>query len=58
MVDEALAVDFGGTKLAAGRVDRHGVLTAQRAVPTPVGGTAGELWDVLARLVSSVRSGD
>ena len=58
MVDEALAVDFGGTKLAAGRVDRHGVLTAQRAVPTPVGGTAGELWDVLAGLVSSVRSGD
>ena len=57
MVDEALAVDFGGTKLAAGRVDRHGVLTAQRAVPTPVGGTAGELWDVLAGLVSSVRSG-
>ena len=58
MVDDALAVDFGGTKLAAGRVDRHGVLTAQRAVPTPVGGTAGELWDVLAGLVSSVRSGD
>jgi glucokinase len=58
MVDEALAVDFGGTKLAAGRVDRHGVLVAQRAVPTPVGGTAGELWEVLAGLVSSVRSGD
>lgn len=58
MVEEALAVDFGGTKLAAGRIDRHGVLTAQRAVPTPVGGTAGELWDVLAGLVSSVRSGD
>jgi glucokinase len=58
MVEEALAVDFGGTKLAAGRVDRQGVLTAQRAVPTPVGGTAGELWDVLAGLVSSVRSGD
>jgi glucokinase len=27
-------------------------------VPTPAGGTAGELWDVLAGLVSSVRSGD
>src|SRR5262245_1120858 len=58
MVDEALAVDFGGTKLAAGRVDRHGVLAARRSVPTPAGGTAGELWDVLAGLVSSVRSGD
>jgi glucokinase len=58
MVDEALAVDFGGTKLAAGRVDQHGALAAQRTVPTPVGGSAGELWDVLAGLVSSVRSGD
>ena len=58
MVDEALAVDFGGTKLAAGRVDRHGLLTAQRAVPTPVGGTAGDLWEVLAGLVSSVRCGE
>jgi glucokinase len=58
MVQVALAVDIGGTKLAAGRVDTNGVLTDQRAVPTPVEGTAGELWDILAALVSSVRRGD
>jgi glucokinase len=34
------------------------VLTDQRAVPTPAGGIAEELWDVLARLVSTVRRGD
>jgi glucokinase len=58
MSELVLAVDIGGTKLAAGRVDGDGVLTDQRAVPTPAGGTAGELWDVLARLVSAVRRGD
>jgi len=58
MVQVVLAVDIGGTKLAAGRVDGDGVLTGQRTVPTPAGGTAAELWDVLAGLVSSVRRGD
>jgi glucokinase len=58
MAQLVLAVDFGGTKLAAGRVDGDGVLTDQRVVPTPVEGTAAELWDVLAGLVSSVRRGD
>jgi glucokinase len=58
MAQVVLAVDIGGTKLAAGRVDGDGVLTDQRAVPTPAAGTAGELWDVLAGLVSSVRRGD
>jgi glucokinase len=58
MVQVVLAVDIGGTKLAAGRVDGAGVLTDQRVVPTPAGGTAAELWDVLARLISSVRRGD
>jgi glucokinase len=58
MLELVLAVDIGGTKLAVGRVDGDGVLTDQRAVPTPAGGTAGELWDVLAGLVSAVRRGD
>lgn len=58
MSELVLAVDIGGTKLAAGRVDGDGTLTDQRAVPTPAGGTAGELWDVLAGLVSAVRRGD
>jgi glucokinase len=58
MSELVLAVDIGGTKLAAGRVDGDGVLTDERAVPTPVAGTARELWDVLAGLVSAVRRGD
>jgi glucokinase len=57
MLELVLAVDIGGTKLAVGRVDAAGVLTDQRAVPTPVGGTADELWDVLAGLVSAVGRG-
>ena len=55
MFELVLAVDIGGTKLAVGRVDGGGVLLDQRAVPTPAARTAGELWDVLAGLVSSVR---
>jgi glucokinase len=58
MQELVLAVDIGGTKLAVGRVDDDGVLTDQRAVPTPAGRTADELWDVLAALVSAVRRGD
>jgi glucokinase len=58
MAQVVLAVDIGGTKLAAGRVDADGVLTDQRAVSTPAAGTAGTLWDVLAALVSSVRRDD
>jgi len=58
MSELVLAVDIGGTKLAAGRVDGDGVLTDERTVPTPVAGTARELWDVLAGLVSAVRRGD
>jgi glucokinase len=58
MLEVVLAVDFGGTKLAAGRVDGAGVLTDQRAVPTPTEGSAEDLWGVLAGLVSSVGRGD
>jgi glucokinase len=58
MLEVVLAVDIGGTKLAAGRVDGAGVLTDQRAVPTPTEGSAEDLWGVLAGLVSSVGRGD
>src|SRR4029450_2251521 len=44
MSELVLAVDIGGTKLAVGRVDGDGVLTDQRAVPTPAGGTADGVW--------------
>ncbi|MGH9088855.1 MAG: ROK family protein, partial [Acidimicrobiales bacterium] len=47
-----LAVDIGGTKLAAGLVDRSGHLTAAVTVPTPATG----VWDALCSLVTGVVS--
>jgi glucokinase len=49
-----LAVDIGGTKLAAGLVTSSGGLLETRRVPTPHVGDAGELFAVLARLVREV----
>ncbi len=51
-----LAVDIGGTKLAAGLVDRRGVLGPHHQVPTPRTTDAEELFEALARLVTDVRS--
>jgi glucokinase len=53
-VDVALAVDIGGTKLAAGLVTESGEVLVRRAVPTPRAGGAEELWDALAALVVTV----
>jgi glucokinase len=54
----ALAVDVGGTKMAAGLVGPNGSLVARSAVPTrPVGdgpGGAEILWQDLARLVQEL----
>lgn len=61
MTELVLAVDIGGTKMAAGIVDGTGTLRHRSQVPTPAtrvdGGPAqGEvLWDTLAELVSQVR---
>lgn len=52
-----LAIDIGGTKLAAGRVTGDGKILDYRAVPTE-GRDAEELWKRLARLVDDVRVGD
>lgn len=52
-----LAVDIGGTKLAAGLVDRSGTLTRRAAVPTPAGTDAEGLFATLAALVDGVREG-
>ena len=49
----ALAVDVGGTKLAAGVVDDTGALL--RSATTP---TEGELFDSLTALINDVRGGD
>jgi glucokinase len=68
----ALAVDIGGTKMAAGLVDRSGVLAHRLRVPTPRAGASGdgptggvggddasgeELWQALAELVQQVSGG-
>lgn len=49
-----LALDIGGTKLAAAVVDDRGRLDAARAVPTPPGAAAEELFDALVNLGRSV----
>ena len=54
----ALAVDIGGTKLAAGRVDDAGALTGVATVPTPQSLDPESLWGALAALVASVTRGD
>lgn len=50
-MEEALAVDVGGTKLAVGRVTAEGRLIERRSAPTPTGNDAERLWRELVRLV-------
>jgi glucokinase len=66
-MDVALALDIGGTKLAAGRVDDEGQVLASQVVPTAgVGELAGAahveaaelLWQRVVALVDTVRQGD
>ena len=54
----ALAVDIGGTKLAAGRVDEAGRLTDTATVPTPQSLDPEVLWGALAGLVADVAQSD
>jgi glucokinase len=58
-VAEVLAVDVGGTKLAAGIVDERGALLERAQVPTPQGpgATAEALAAALAGVVAAVRTG-
>jgi glucokinase len=46
-----LAVDVGGTKLAAGLVGEDGRLSWRASVPTPSGNDPELLWSTLARLI-------
>jgi glucokinase len=57
-MEQALAVDIGGTKLAAGRVTDDGRLVERRSVPTRASGDAAALWGTLADLVSTFRPFD
>ncbi|MGR6914546.1 ROK family protein [[Actinomadura] parvosata] len=47
-----LAVDVGGTKMAAGLVAHDGTVTATRRVATPQGADAETLWQTLADLIA------
>jgi glucokinase len=49
-----LAVDIGGTKLAAGLVDAEGVVTGAEQVPTPRSPDSEVVWSALAELVGRV----
>ncbi|HEX3613959.1 MAG TPA: ROK family protein [Sporichthyaceae bacterium] len=51
----ALAVDVGGTKLAAGVVDETGRVWHSARVPTPPGGDGDTVWQALVGLIADVR---
>jgi glucokinase len=52
-----LAVDVGGTKVAAGLVTTDGELLARSRRPTPEGDDAGAVFDALVAAVEEVRDG-
>lgn len=51
-----LAVDVGGTKLAAGIVDAEGQIIAEERTPTPDTDSAEDVFEALVAVVRSVRS--
>lgn len=51
-----LAVDIGGTKLAAGLVDSDGVVVSQARAPTPSDPRPGVVFDALAAVIDHVVS--
>ena len=54
----ALAVDIGGTKLAAGVVDDHGRLTARAMAPTPVADDPEVVFGALLGLLEELPEAD
>jgi len=54
-VEVCLAIDIGGTKMAAGLVTREGRLLEHRQVPTPATADPEDLFAALAGLVGTVR---
>ncbi|MCB1259159.1 MAG: ROK family protein [Acidimicrobiales bacterium] len=50
----ALAIDIGGTKMAAGLVDRSGALLVRTQAPTPSGADAAVLFDTLVGVVTAL----
>ena len=56
-MDTVLALDIGGTKVAAGIVDAEGALRARAARPTPPGGDADAVLSALLDAAAEVRTG-
>lgn len=54
MTEGVLAIDVGGTKLAAALVDDDGQLLRTARCPTPVTTDADQIWDALRRLVDEL----
>lgn len=52
--DVVLAVDIGGTKLAAALVSRDGELVRTARAPTPVTDDAEDVWDALISVINDV----
>jgi glucokinase len=52
----ALAIDIGGTKLAAGLVDDAGTVLRRASAPTPATAAASMLWTALVAVVEDVRA--
>ena len=57
-MDNLLAVDVGGTKMAAGIVTARGELIARAARPTPAHGGGEEVLAALLEVIGEVRRGD
>jgi predicted NBD/HSP70 family sugar kinase len=57
-VAHALAVDVGGTKLAAAVVDDGGAVLRSARAATPRTGSAADVFDALLGVVDRVRAGD
>jgi glucokinase len=55
---QSVALDVGGTKLAAARVDEAGAILRRARRATPATTDAEELWSVVAGLLDDVRAGD
>jgi glucokinase len=53
-VDVALALDVGGTKVAAGLVDSAGTVLHRAQAPTLAHGSEDALWDVVAGLIDGL----
>ncbi len=57
MTDLALAVDIGGTKMAAGLVRTDGTVVSHRTIPTPRDTDGEQVWEPLAALLKEVSAG-